>query len=181
MTQYHCGNCSNNCCCRCQNKANCFYCRSCNGTRGRGGCYDELRYSTKNICFPCKKAWKDNVSWSGIQIASSLSMKKRNSHIDYFRDRMCPTCGQKPTPVSHVVRVPKQTAHKQWKLLEKLIFTNEFKYAKKGTLAEYWYNNGGLGCTLHLSIDQKKQFTSPTTMGEFDDWVTRMKCTNLIS
>lgn len=146
-----CKNCSYDCCCTCEKRQTCFYCRSCSWKN----------YSMKNICFTCKKCWK-----------------KPNMYQHCFpseKENNCAGCNQKAITVSHVVRVPKQKNKKKWKLLEKIILSEDLHNAKPGTLAELWIHRGKIGCTLHMKKENADLFWTPKHMRDYDRWVQYMR------
>jgi len=160
-----CGNCE----CNCQ-RENCHICRQMymmnitDGsnhviTRCRIQCMYTLKYSINlsdhylrhYLCFNCKIGRKDRSE--------------------------CYLCKKPVLQVSSNIRVPKKNDKHGWKLLELLLTKDVFSKSKKDTLASYWYNNGGLNCTEHMSRTTSKLFMIPTKMNQYDDWCIYMNNT----
>ena len=155
---------------------NCTYCdccRDCNCLRMRKNlinqkcyyCYkfhqgdNEPKYYFNLVCFNCRSTWKSGILKENVK---------------------CQYCQGIAFNVSSVVRVPSKNDIKGWKLLEKLLDITPFANSKPNTLAHYWYNNGGFGCTLHLSDNLRRQMAPPHNLYEYDEWVKKMKNEKLI-
>lgn len=99
MTRHNkgpCGNCSYDCCCRCDT-ANCYLCR-------KIGKYRKCTYTTYAkhfICFKCNYSWK-----------------RYNISLDEER-QACPHCNMPPKVVPSSIRIPKKHDNKSWVKLEK--------------------------------------------------------------
>lgn len=155
-----CYNCSYDCCCKCV-RENCGYCSKREGYK-YSKC-SEVSHDRKMLCLACKKIWPYTFSPS-----------------IYNTNVVCSRCNNKGTIISHTIRIPKINNRKKWDLLKKLLYTHIFENCKSGTLGKYWYDNGGLGCTLHVNDAVRAQFKIPRHNREFDDWITYMKTTKII-
>ena len=124
-----CGNCSYNCCCRCENRKTCRICKI-----DRCGLGPE--YPVHNLCLDCKHTWKTREG------SVNISRKGRVKNEGYMHDKRdikdrqkilsaydmkpvsCPFCRKPGTIIGINFRVPKKTDTKSWDLLHKLLISS---------------------------------------------------------
>ena len=96
-------------------------------------------------------------------------------------DAICSHCNDRATEANSNVRFPKHKDIQGWSLLHKLIYNTDLENARPHTLGRYWYDNRGIGCTLHMHPLIKQYFRTPTKLSQHKDWVYYMKTTKMPS
>ena len=161
-----CGNCSYDCCCKCEIKDTCFHCRSC-----QDDCYAE-----HYVCYDCRKAWKADET----RIWHQMSKREKS---EWYRRKGVPTCPQCRQPgryVNYATRVPKHSDVRGWEILKRIQDPELFKNSKSDTLARKWLEGDGIGCARHMTNEKKKQCWVPKRMSEIDDWIKYMNKTKIL-
>ena len=170
----YCKNCSNGCCCPCENE-NCYYCRRrINGYRVNN-C--QSIFSGKVVCFNCNRGWSNHHCW----FFEKMHKQQDKGLTDNWGnvEGMCSLCNKEGTKVSFVVRYPKKNDKKQWLLLKKLVLAEDLSDCTKNTLGYIWYHTGNLGCTLHRSETVRNLIWVPTKLYQYDEWLDYMITTSL--
>lgn len=193
----YCGNCSYNCCCSCsrhqkweKNKKEQWPCWYCGDTKDYVGysrwcqkntiCFDkkgnayglscgtrcswEMFGKSKLVCWKCRKVWEKRRKTDDDKYITSIREEKDN----------CSSCREKAEYVHHTIRFPKYGEIRKWNLLREIIHYDFSKYPT-GSLGEFWSKNKGLGCTLHLTDKERKQFWIPKHKREIPEWIEHMK------
>ena len=166
----NCHNCGHNCCCDCQVARlvpgeRCFYCSEARDTPTRHGtrCVDggTERYRHKYICFSCRRAWKPK---------NYMFLEKPWSE-ELQGHQTCPFCkDDKIIRTPRTTRPPPQKDIKSWKVLERVHDITPFKYYPKGSKGRFWYDNKGIGCTVHYPKCIKEQIWVPTHPRDYERW-----------
>jgi hypothetical protein len=122
-----CGNCSYNCCCRCENKSSCRICKI-------DRCGHGAEYPQHHLCLDCKHVWKTREGSVIIRKGRVINeaymhdkkdIKDRKKYIgdeSYdMKSTSCPFCNNPGIIVGLNFRVPKKNDKKGWELLQKLL------------------------------------------------------------
>lgn len=158
-----CRNCPNDCCCECKNPD----CKLCIKKPNIQPYYDIITQkmdhkdigerrcvmrSCNSICFNCRAL-----------VAGYTTS-----------DDKCMKCANPVYAVTSVVRIPKLSDIKSWKLLELLVTCIDLKNAQKNTLAYYYINNGNICCKTHAEPSLRSRIYIPINFREYKEWVSYM-------
>ena len=163
-----CRNCAEGCCCECKN-TDCKLCVKKTETYYYKGT-DILNYT-----FIAPKC-----SWSGYShdhkhICFTCKTIRESDYNDF-----CPTCNNTfNNSVSPVVRIPPKNKTKSWKLLELLIKATDLQNAKSNTLADYYINNGTIGCKTHADKKIRDLIYIPLNFRQYKEWIPFMLNTKI--
>ena len=175
----YCGNCGNDCCCECERRDTCFYCKR--GEQWKCVEIDSAGQPTKYVltsadrrcsqfncgylqhyvCFDCCYGFKRGAE----------NMTKCDANV------ACSKCGKEAIEVPFNVRTPKASNKKMWEHLKKLLCLDVFKDCKKNTIGYLWYKISGFEGTVHMARENRSMFKIPQRPQDYENWVTYMKTT----
>ena len=162
-----CGNCTYNCCCKCEIGDACYHCKHCH----------QEPFPVHYVCCDCRRAWKS----SDVRIWDQLTKRERSEWHRREGSPSCPQCGQYGSYVNYATRVPKRSDIQGWAVFKRVQDPELFRNSKPGTLARAWFDGDGIGCARHMTNDKKRQFWIPKRNSEIKDWINYMNQTKITS